>query len=45
MYDFWGDIITSSWEKIKPMIADMRKDSGDPNTFTFWERLYEEKRI
>jgi hypothetical protein len=42
VYDFWGDIIQSSWEKIKPLIADMRKDSGDPNMFVFWEYLYDE---
>lgn len=27
VYDFWGGIITSTWEKIKPIIADMGKDS------------------
>jgi len=44
VYDFWGDIIQSSWEKIKPMIADMRKDSGDLNMFGFWEYLYGEMK-
>jgi hypothetical protein len=42
VYDFWGDLIQSSWEKIKPLIADMRKDSGDANMFRFWEYLYNE---
>jgi len=44
VYDFWGDIIQSLWKKIKPLIADMRKDSGDPNTFKHWEYLYEEMK-
>jgi hypothetical protein len=44
VYDFWGDIIQLSWEKIKPLIADMRKDSGDPNMLAFWEYLYDEMR-
>jgi hypothetical protein len=42
--NFWGDIIQSSWETIKPLIADMRKDSGDLNMFMFWEHLYNEMK-
>ena len=44
VYNFWGDIILSSWEKIKPLVADMRKDSGDLNMFVFWEYLYDEMK-
>ena len=44
VYNFWGDIIQSSWEKIKPLIADMRKDSGDLNMFVSWEYLYNEMK-
>ena len=44
VYNFWGDIIQSSWEKIKPLIADMRKDSGAHNMFVFWEYLYNEMK-
>ena len=44
VYSFWGDIIQSSWEKIKPLIVDMRKDSGDLNMFVFWEYLYNEMK-
>jgi hypothetical protein len=44
VYNFWGDIIQSSWEKIKPLVADMRKDSGDLNMFSFWEYLYYEMK-
>jgi hypothetical protein len=44
VYDFWGDIIQSSWENIKSLIADMRKHSGDINMFEYWEYLYEEMK-
>ena len=44
VYDFWGDIIQSTWENIQPLIADMRKDSGDTNMFRFWEYLYNEMK-
>ena len=44
VYDFWGGIIISSWEKIQQLVADMRKDSGDSNMFRFWEYLYNEMK-
>jgi hypothetical protein len=44
VYDFWGDIIQSSWEKTEPLVAGMRKDSGDLNMFRFWEYLYHEMK-
>jgi hypothetical protein len=44
VHDFWGDIILSTWEQIKPLIAEMRKDSGDRNMFVFWEYLYNEMK-
>jgi hypothetical protein len=44
VYDFWGDIIQSSWEKIEPLVAGMRKDSSDFNMFSFWEHLYHEMK-
>ena len=44
VYDFWGGIIMSSWEKIQPLVADMRKDTGDPNMFRFWEHLNNEMK-
>jgi hypothetical protein len=44
VHDFWGDIIQSSWEKIQPLVADMRKDNGDPNMFRFWEHLYNQMK-
>jgi hypothetical protein len=44
VYDFWSEIIQSSWEKIQPLVADMRKDIGDSNMFRFWEYLYNEMK-
>ena len=44
VYDFWGDIIQSSWEKVEPLIVDMRKDSGGFKAFEFWEYLYNEMK-
>ena len=44
VYDFWGEIIQSSWEKIQPLVTDMRKDLGDSNMFRFWEYLYNEMK-
>jgi hypothetical protein len=44
VYDFWGDLIQSSWEAIEQIVNDMRKDCGDPNMFLFWEKLYHEMR-
>jgi hypothetical protein len=44
VYNFWGDIIQSSWEKIMPLVADMRRDSDDLNMFVFWEYLYNEMK-
>jgi hypothetical protein len=44
VHDFWGDIIKSTWEKVRPMISDWRKDSGDVNTFKFWEYLYNQMK-
>jgi hypothetical protein len=44
VYDFWGDIIQSSWDKVKPLIVEMRKDSGDVSMFRFWEYLSDEMK-
>jgi len=44
VHSFWGAIIISSWEQIKPMITDMRTDSDDPNMYIFWEYLYNEMK-
>jgi hypothetical protein len=44
VHDFWGDIIQSSWNNVKPLIVEMRKDSGDANMFWFWEYLSDETK-
>jgi len=44
VHDFWGDIIQSSWGQIKPLIADMRKETAQPNMYKFWEYLYDEMK-
>ena len=44
VYDFWGGVIQSSWERIQPIVADMRKETGDSNMFQFWEYLYNEMK-
>jgi hypothetical protein len=42
IYDFWGDIIISTWEQFQPIINEMRRNDGDPSVFKFWEHLYNE---
>ena len=46
--DFWGGIIPSTWNDLKPLISEMRKESGDAEMFKFWEylvdRMNERKR-
>ncbi len=44
VYDFWGDIIESSWDDVEPLIGEMRKDSGNANMFRFWEYLSDEMK-
>lgn len=44
VYDFWGDIIVSSWDDVEPLIREMRKDSGNANMFRFWEYLSNEMK-
>ncbi len=44
VYDFWGDIILSSWEKVEPLLVDMRKESGNLKMFEFWEYLHNEMK-
>lgn len=42
VYDFWGDIVRSSWNEVRPLIVEMRKDSGDLDMFRYWEYLSDE---
>jgi hypothetical protein len=39
VFDFWGDVAESVWDENEKVIKGMRKDSGTPNTFEYWEFL------
>ena len=45
VYDFWGDIIISTWEQFQPIVYGMRKDDEDPSILMFWESLYNELKL
>jgi hypothetical protein len=42
VFNFWGDIAESVWDDNKELIDSMRKDSGTPFTFQYWEFLVKE---
>ena len=42
VYNFWGDITESVWDNNEELIDGMRKDSGTPFTFQYWEFLVKE---
>ena len=42
VYNFWGDIAESVWDNNEELIDGMRKDSGTPFTFQYWEFLVKE---
>lgn len=44
VFDFWGDLALSMWEGNETLIMDMRKDSGEPRMFEFWEFLAKEMK-
>ncbi len=44
VYDFWGSIALSTWTENESLIRDMRKESGEPTMFEYWEYLAEEMR-
>ncbi len=39
VFDFWGDVAESVWDGNEEVINGMRKDSGTPYTFEYWEFL------
>ena len=39
VFDFWGDVAESVWDENEKVINGMRKDSGTPYTFEYWELL------
>jgi hypothetical protein len=45
VYDFWGDMVISLWEKFLPVVNGMRRDQGDLSVLMFWESLYKELKV
>lgn len=43
-YDLWGPVIIELWEKVKPVIEEMRKRFNEPTYYTFYEYLYKEMK-
>ncbi len=37
VFDFWGDVAESVWDENEKVIDGMRKDSGTPYSFEYWE--------
>jgi len=44
MIEFRGRAITSTWEKLEPIINGMRKDINLPDLFEWFEYLYKEMK-
>jgi hypothetical protein len=42
VFNFWGDIAESVWDDNEELINSMRKDTGTPFTFQYWEFLVKE---
>jgi hypothetical protein len=42
VFNFWGDIAESIWDNNEELIDGMRKDTGTPFTFQYWEFLVKE---
>ena len=42
VYNFWGDVAESIWDDNEELINGMRKDSGTPYSFQYWEFLVKE---
>jgi len=42
VFNFWGDVAESVWDDNEKLINSMRKDSGTPYTFQYWEFLVKE---
>ena len=42
VFNFWGDIAESIWDDNEELINGMRKDTGTPFTFQYWEFLVKE---
>jgi len=44
IYDLWGPAIIELWEKVKPVIEEMRKRFNQPTLYTFYEYLHKEMK-
>jgi hypothetical protein len=44
VFDFWGDLSLSLWEGNEELIVAMRKESGTPTMFEYWEFLAKEMK-
>jgi hypothetical protein len=44
VFDFWGDVAETVWDKYEEVIKGMRKDSGTQYSFVYWEFLVKEVR-
>ena len=44
VYDFWGDISMSLWEENEELILSMRKETGAPRMFEYWEFMAKEMK-
>ena len=42
VFDFWGDVAETVWDEYEEVINGMRKDSGTPYSFEYWEFLVKE---
>jgi hypothetical protein len=42
VFNFWGDVAESIWDDNEELINSMRKDTGTPYTFQYWEILVKE---
>jgi hypothetical protein len=42
VFNFWGDVAESVWDDNEELINSMRKDTGTPFTFQYWEFLVKE---
>jgi hypothetical protein len=42
VFNFWGDVAESVWDGNEELINNMRKDTGTPYSFQYWEFLVKE---
>ena len=42
VFNFWGDVAESVWDSNEEVVNGIRKDSGTPYSFEYWEFLVKE---